>query len=100
MDVALACVRQMVYCALTLCMMPEKDLCKTLEPLPQGLRQFVPIIIEAARGSKAARQSATLTASNSTVTDWMRSVGLDDTKAAAVGSVLEAKHMRSKGLFR
>jgi len=97
-DVALACVRKNFFNVLSLCSMPEKELCEALDALPIGLRQFVPMIIKAARSSKATRERATLTPSNATTTEWMRNVGFDDVTAAHVGSVLEASHMRSKGL--
>jgi len=98
MDVALACVRQKVYCAFSLCMMPEKDLCKALEPLPPGLKHFMPMIIKAVRVCKAARQEKTPTALNDTVENWMREAGLNADMAEAVGLVLAAEGMRSKGL--
>jgi hypothetical protein len=98
MDVALACVRQTVYCALSLCTLPEEDLCKALKPLPPGLWCFMPMIIKAVRACNAARQAATPTAFNATVKDWMLGVGLNGAMAEAVELVLSAEGMGSKGL--
>ena len=47
MDVALACARQTIYCALALCTLPEEDLCTALKPLPPGLWCCTPMIIKA-----------------------------------------------------
>jgi hypothetical protein len=97
MDVAVACVRQTVYwVALSLCTWPEEDLCKALQPLP--LRCFMPMIIKAVQACKAARQAATPTALNATVKDRMLGVGLNGAMAEAVGLLLAAEGMRSKGL--
>ena len=98
MDVALACVRQKVYCALSLCTLPEEDLCKALRPLPPGLWCYMPMIIQAVRVCKTDRRAATPTALNATVKDWMRDAGLNEAMAEAVGLVLTAEGMRSKGL--
>jgi len=98
MDVAVACVRQTVYCALSLCTLPEENLCKALKPLPPGLWCFMPMIIKAVRACKATRQAATPTAFNATVKDWMLGVGLNGAMAEAVGLVLSAEGMGSKGL--
>jgi hypothetical protein len=98
MDVALACVRQKVYCALSLCTLPEEDLCKALRPLPPGLWCYMPMIIQAVRVCKTARQAATPTALRATVKDWMRDAGLNEAMAEAVGLVLSAEGMTSKGL--
>ena len=98
MDVALACVRQKVYCALSLCTLPEEDLCKALRPLPPGLWCYMPMIIQAVRVCKTARQAATPTALRATVKDWMRDAGLNKAMAEAVGLVLSAEGMTSKGL--
>jgi len=76
----------------------KKSLCEALDARPRGLRPFVPMIIKAARVSKETRELATLTPSNTTVREWLRHVGFDDSSAANIGSVLEARHMRSKGL--
>jgi hypothetical protein len=76
MDVAVDCVRQNVSCPLSLCMMPERALCKFLEEsLLQGLWQFVPTIIKASRVCKDSRQESPLTPSNVSPTEWMRNVG-------------------------
>ena len=97
-DVARFCVRQQIFDVLSLCMMPEESLCEALGALPFGQRQFVPMIIKAARSSKATREHAPLTPSRTTTTEWMRNVGFDAASAAIIGSALEANHMRSKGL--
>ena len=96
--VAVACFQQQIFDVISLCMMPEKSLCEALDVLPIGLRPFVPMIIKAARGSKATRELATLTPSSAMASEWMRNVGFSNASAAIVRSVLEANHMRSKGL--
>ena len=63
-SVAVACFQQQIFDVISLCMMPEKSLCEALDVLPIGLQPFVPMIIKAARGSKATRELATLTPSS------------------------------------
>jgi len=98
-ELAVACAEEGVSCPLSLCMMPEEDLCRRLQArLAPGQRPYVRYIVLASRECVASQRGAPLTPANAPVPEWLASVGFDEDTVAEALRALEAQHVSTKGL--